>query len=105
MEEHELQHFKDMLLDHENAMRKEQQSKAERVAKRHSQKYGPRKKSTAGTDDADEDVDAEDGEDAAKAKASSDKKPASASKKRKKGADDQTSDKVSLIFPTRLRKA
>ncbi|KAL8714867.1 MAG: hypothetical protein Q9220_001380 [cf. Caloplaca sp. 1 TL-2023] len=85
-EENDLQHFKDMLADHQKAVKEEQEAQAERDAKKASK--AKRKSvdvSAAAADDADE-MDLDDDDEAEKPK----------SKKRKKEAESDAEEKVSL---------
>lgn len=85
-EDNDLQHYKDMLADHQKAVKEEQEAQAERDAKKSAK--GKRKSvdaSAAAADDEDEmDVDEDEEE------------PKPKSKKRKKEADSDGEEKVKL---------
>lgn len=83
-EDNDLQHFKDMLADHQKAVKEEQEAQAERDAKKSAK--GKRKSvdTAAAADDEDEmDIDEDEEE------------PKPKSKKRKKEADSDGEEKVS----------
>lgn len=105
-EQHDLKHFKEMLADHQKAVKEDAEAQAERDAKKAATK-GKRKSVDAGAapaEDADEmDIDEDD-----------DEEPKPKSKKRKKEADSDTEEKVimfrsdvrpfGLIFPYSLQR-
>lgn len=85
-EDNDLQHFKDMLADHQKAVKEEQEAQAERDAKKSAK--GKRKSvdTAAAADDEDEmDIDEDEEE------------PKPKSKKRKKEADSDGEEKVSSL--------
>lgn len=89
-EENDLQHYKDMLADHQKAVKEEQEAQAERDAKKSAK--SKRKNLDASTtpaddeDDADEmDIDEEE------------EQPKPKSKKRKKEAESDAEEKVSVF--------
>ncbi|KAL8947166.1 MAG: hypothetical protein Q9222_006518 [Ikaeria aurantiellina] len=86
-EENDLQHFKDMLADHQKAVKEEQEAQAERDAKKASKaKRKSVDASAAAADDADE-MDVDEEEEEAKPK----------TKKRKKEADSDGEEKVNIL--------
>lgn len=84
-ENNDLQHYKDMLADHQKAVKEEQEVQAERDAKKSAK--GKRKSvdATAAVADDDDEMDVDEDEEAPKPK----------SKKRKKEADSDGEEKVS----------
>ena len=86
-EENDLQHYKDMLADHQKAVKEEQEAQAERdAAKAAKAKRKSVDASAAAADDEDE-MDVDEDQEVAKPK----------SKKRKKEADSDLEDKVSPV--------
>lgn len=88
-EGHDLEHFKSLLSDHQQAMQQEiEEQEAKAAAKAEKEAKKNKRKSMEIADDA-EDVEMEDADDA--------KKPKS-SKKRKKDAPEEEADKVGFFF-------
>ena len=86
-EENDLQHFKDMLADHQKAVKEEQEAQAERDAKKSTKaKRKSVDASATPADDADE-MDVDEEEEVAKPK----------SKKRKKEAESDGEEKVIVL--------
>lgn len=88
-EGHDLQHFKDMLMQHEAAIQEDEDRKAQRESEKAAKADKKKRKSEVKADD---DVDMEDVDDSA---------PKKSSKKRKKDAesDDEEPEKASNLFP------
>lgn len=100
-ERHGLQHFKDLLAEHEEAMREEaaeiEKMEAENVAKAEKAEKKAKRKSKAADEVVDEDIAMEDGD--VEEEADAPAKKAKASKKRKKDAEsDGEAAKVSCAI-------
>ncbi len=87
-EENDLQHYKDMLADHQKAVKEEQEAQAERDAKKSAK--SKRKSADASTTPADDDADEMDIDE-------EEEQPKAKSKKRKKEAESDAEEKVSVF--------
>jgi hypothetical protein len=94
-ENNDLDYYKDILIQHAQAMEEEAEKQAARQEKKHKADKKKRKSDAKGKAADDEDVEMEDAEDAAEVKKSS--------KKRKKAADsdDEATEKVRFPRPAR----
>jgi hypothetical protein len=99
-EQHDLEHFKTMLLDHQKALQEDQDRRdARETAKADKADRSGKKKRKSEAADEDGDVDMEDAEEEAKPE------PKKSSKKRKKEAEtDGEDEKVSSVPPEKLTR-
>ncbi|KAL9604823.1 MAG: hypothetical protein Q9219_000271 [cf. Caloplaca sp. 3 TL-2023] len=98
-EENDLQHFKDMLADHQKAVKEEQDAQAERDAKKASKAKRKSVDATAAAADDEDEMEIDDDEEAPKPKSKKRKKEADSDGEEKPAKTPKTGTKLKLSTP------